>query len=33
MRLANALCRFEEATRQRAPGSEAEDVQQLVLAW
>jgi uncharacterized protein len=33
MRLANALCRFEEITRERAAGPPAEDAQQLVLAW
>jgi uncharacterized protein len=33
MRLANALCRFEEITRLDEPDGAAEEVQQLVLAW
>jgi len=33
MRLANALCRFEEFTRLGVAGPETEDAQQLVLAW
>jgi predicted RecB family nuclease len=33
MRLANALCRFEEVTHRSVPGPEADDAQQLALAW
>jgi uncharacterized protein len=33
MRLANALCRFEEVTRQDESVRDTEDAQQLVLAW